>query len=57
MPLVKLTISEEPFEVEEGEVPTLEAQGLLEKVLEDPAAPPAKPQPAQVQAPAAEKKD
>jgi hypothetical protein len=56
MPLVKLTISEEPFEVGEDEVETLRAQGLL---VEDAApaapAPPAKPQPAQP--PAAEKKD
>lgn len=36
MPLVKLTISEDPIEVHESEIPILEGQALLEKVL-DPA--------------------
>jgi hypothetical protein len=41
MPLVKLTIRDEPFEVPDDEVETLRAQGLLE---DDPAKPePPKP--------------
>lgn len=41
MPLVKLSISEEPFEVGEDEVETLRAQGLLEHVHDEPSPTPA----------------
>lgn len=47
MPLVKLTIREEPVEVDDDELAVLRGQNLIEKVLPDPVPPvPAKSQPA-----------
>jgi hypothetical protein len=45
MPLVKLTIRDEPFDVPEDELDTLRSQGLLEGEPQDPPAP-AQPRPA-----------
>lgn len=39
MTLVKLTIREEPVDVDDGELAALQGQGLVERVLADPESP------------------
>ena len=41
MPKVRITLSEEPVEVREDEIPSLRAQGLLVEVTEEDAPVPA----------------
>ena len=43
MPLVKLTIKHEPVDVDEHELASLRQQGLVEKVLDEPAPEAGKP--------------
>lgn len=43
MPLVKLTIREEPVEVDDGELAVLRGQNLIDRVLDAVVPPPAIP--------------
>jgi hypothetical protein len=43
MPRVKLTIRDEPYEVDERELEILRGQGLLEAVLDEPGVSPQTP--------------